>query len=472
MQVLISSLSKLDFFVFFGLLALTFLAVFYGEWKKKKGLSEKESLLDLLLMGRQLTLPLFVANLVSTWYGGIFGVTQITFESGIYNFLTQGIFWYITYVIFALFLVPKLRRFEAMTLPDLVGQMFGPRSEKVSAIFNLFNILPVSYALSIGLLLQAILGGSLPLMVFCGTFIIIFYSLFGGLRAVVYSDLIQFGVMCSSVAIIFIAAMGHYGGLSYLTSRLPESHFSFLGGNSLATTLVWGFIALGTLVDPSFYQRVFAAKTEKIATRGILISTMIWVIFDICTTGGALYARAALPDAPSNQAYLIMAMNILPDGAKGFVLAGIFATIASTLDSFLFIASTTLVYDILPKRFRSKIFLHHMGLIVTGVIACTLAMAMEDGGIKQIWKTLGSYSAGCLLMPLLLGHMFPRKISDNLFVVSTLLGAIAITLWRNWERPAPWDQVDDLYTGLITTGISLLIGSLAKKLRPQPSSMQ
>jgi len=46
---------------------------------------------------------LFVGTLVATWYGGIFGVTFIAFEKGLYNFLTQGVFWYIAYLIFACF---------------------------------------------------------------------------------------------------------------------------------------------------------------------------------------------------------------------------------------------------------------------------------------------------------------------------------------------------------------------------------
>ena len=50
-------------------------------------------------MGRKLTLPLFIATLVATWYGGIFGVAQIAFENGIYNFVTQGFFWYISRVL-------------------------------------------------------------------------------------------------------------------------------------------------------------------------------------------------------------------------------------------------------------------------------------------------------------------------------------------------------------------------------------
>lgn len=439
------------------------MAVWYGQFRKKKILSEKESVLDLLLLGRKLTLPLFVANLVSTWYGGILGVTQISYESGIYNFLTQGIFWYATYIIFALFLVDKIRKYQAVTLPDLVGAMFGQKSKYVSVFFNFFNIVPISYALSVGLFLQVLFGGELWAMVLIGTMSVVLYSLFGGFRAVVYSDIVQFFVMCASVVIVVAFCVFQYGGITYLKANLPESHFSWLGGHSIATTFVWGLIALSTLVDPSFYQRVFAADRSRTAKIGILISTLIWIIFDLCTTAGGLYARALYPNIDSSQAYLVLVMEVLPSGWRGFVLSGILATIVSTLDSFLFLAATTISFDLLPQKWRWRVYPHHVSVVITGLLTTYLALVFT-GGVKEIWKTLGSYSAGCLLLPLILGHLIPKKISDNLFVISSITGAISITIWRNIpvaERFQNFQHIDELYVGLLATSVVIAFGFFA-----------
>ena len=72
-----------DWLVFFLVLIITLGAVVYGHYLKKKTVSstdDKKNFIDLILMGRQLTLPMFVTTLVATWYGGIFGVTRIAFE--------------------------------------------------------------------------------------------------------------------------------------------------------------------------------------------------------------------------------------------------------------------------------------------------------------------------------------------------------------------------------------------------------
>jgi len=452
-------LSSLDWIVFTAILILTIASVLYGQYLRKKQSSSKSgkdfAFLDLLLMGRKLTLPLFVATLVATWYGGIFGVTKIAFEQGIFNFITQGVFWYVSYLIFAFFVTHKVTKYKAVTLPDLVSKMFGPASGKLSAVFNFFNVLPIAYVISLGLLIQTFMGGEVWQGMLLGVFIVILYTLNGGFRAIVFSDLIQFFVMCIGVFLVVVFSVKTFGGIGFLKANLPDTHFTVTGGEGIAATLVWGFIALSTLVDPNFYQRVFAAKDTRTAKKGIIISTVIWILFDICTTSGAMYARAAIPEAASDKAYLIYALQILPDGVRGFVLAGILATILSTLDSYLFIAGTTLSYDLMPKRYKGKIYIHHLGMILVGVLAVFLGVVFK-GNIKNVWKTLGSYSASCLLLPVMYGYIFPGKIKDKQFIFASLLGVIVVSVWRNVNLTGFWQNIDELYMGIVATSLGLI----------------
>ncbi|MBN1326509.1 MAG: sodium:solute symporter family protein, partial [Candidatus Cloacimonetes bacterium] len=186
--------TSLDWLVFFAVFLLTIASVIYGQYLRKRQQQkevEQYPILELLLMGRRLTLPLFVATLVATWYGGIFGVTRIAFEQGIFNFITQGFFWYIAYLIFAIFITHKVAKYKAVTLPDLVNKMFGPKSGKLSGVFNFFNVLPIAYVISLGLIIQAFFGGEVWQGMLVGVTIVILYTIYGGFRAVVFSDLIQ-----------------------------------------------------------------------------------------------------------------------------------------------------------------------------------------------------------------------------------------------------------------------------------------
>ncbi len=449
-------LGFLDWPVFFIILAITYLSVLYGLKNQSTSSKNTVSALDHLIMGRKLTLPMFVATLVATWYGGIFGVTKIAFNQGIYNFITQGVFWYAAYLLFAFFMVDKIAPYKAVTLPNLIEKMFGRKSGILGAIFNFFNVLPISYAISVGLFIQLLSRLSFEISMVIGLLFVLSYSAFGGLRSVVFSDLIQFFVMCAGVALVLIFSIYNFGGLEFLRIHLPETHFHLTGTNSLATTFIWGMIALSTLVDPNFYQRCFAAKSPKVAKKGILISTVIWALFDLCTTFGAMYAKAVIPAAEAKTAYLTYSIQLLPDGLRGLFLAAILATILSTLDSYLFLSGATMTHDLSPKRYRQNRLLPVFGTILSGVFAYLLAIYFE-GDIKTVWKTLGSYSAACLLLPVFLGHILKKRVSDGQFVFTCLSGVITTTWWKNTTHQGFWSNVDEIYVGALTTLIFYLI---------------
>lgn len=450
---IISYLTAADWWVFALVLAATLAAALYGRYRKKRG---QNSALDYLLMGRQLTLPLFVATLVATWYGGIFGVNEITFNYGIYNFVTQGVFWYVAYIIFAFFIAQKVARYHSVTLPDLAENMFGPKAGKVAAVFTFFYITPVAYVLSLGLFLNMAFGISVWQGMVLGTMFTCAYTAWGGFKAVVFSDLVQFFVMCSSVLIVVLFSVHDFGGLSFLKANLPASHFSITGGNGILNTLIWGFIALATLIDPSFYQRCFAARSPDVVKKGVLISTFIWFCFDFCTTAGSLYARALLPQAEPAEAYFFYAVQLLPAGLKGFFIAGVLAIILSTLNSFLFIASNTLSFDLLRNRFKNIVLSNRIALFAVGLLAAAMAQ-LFDGSFKTIWLTLGSYFSACLLMPILAGYIYPKRISDNLFVAATLSSAAAMTAWKLLPPDGLWARLDSFYIGALTGAVILFL---------------
>ena len=208
-------LSIADWIVFFTTILITFAAVIYAHKlqaitaNKNSQLANKTeqstaTLLEYLLMGRQLTLPFFVATLVATWYGGIFCVTQTAFEHGLYNFITQGLFWYISYTLFAVFLTKKIFNSQALSLPDLIRQLYGAKSSKVSAILIFIKTLPIGHVISLGLFIQVLWPMDLSLATLIGVFLVIGYCLFGGLRAVVISDFIQFILMYLGVLLVLI----------------------------------------------------------------------------------------------------------------------------------------------------------------------------------------------------------------------------------------------------------------------------
>lgn len=456
----IHSIHWADHAVFWSVLALTFASVWYGQALLKRQ-GKQNSALELLLMGRQLTLPLFVPTLVATWYGGIFGVTSLTFQRGIFNFVTQGVFWYATYIIFALFVAKRVRLRQATGLADLAGKLHGTRARKLTSLLAFTNLLPIGYISGLGMFIGALFGIDWWFAALIGLALVFTYALMGGLRAVVFSDLVQCSVMVVSVWVLVLVCWQDYGGLSFLQSRVPEQHWDPTGGSAWSELFIWGFIALGTLVDPNFHQRIQAADSDKTARNGILIATVIWFFFDMATTMGGLYARAILPQANPEWSYLSLGLTVLPPGLKGLFLAGLLATVLSTLDSSLFTAGATLSSDFFGKTSKWHV---KGAMLATGLFAWALA-PLFDGSIVAVWRTLGGLASASLVPAVVFSLWFPQKISENTYLLSVGLGVFGTVLHALISQFQPL-MMDQFYTGLAGSLLGLALGLVRQRRNP------
>ncbi len=417
------NLNRLDISVF---IILTVLTLLYTVLLSRK--HNEKSAVDYLLFGRKLTLPLFVTTLVSTWYGDIFGVTQIAFKRGINTIAIYGIGFYISGIFFMIFFVEKARKMNVFTLPEIIQKKYGKTAYKLSSLMILIKALPVTYLIGIGLLIQRLFGLDLYCSMIVGLIFVISYIGVRGFSGIIYSDAIQFVLMYVSVIMVVVFSYFQYGGYDFLDVNLDESYFSINANEAFSGLFLWFFISIiTTFMSPVFYQRCFAAKDVKIAKRGIVISVIFWMICDFCTVTGSMYAKAVLPNSMPNEAYFNYALNILPIGLKGVFLAGIAATILSTLDSFLFICSNTLTYDLFDKRF-SKSNVYKMGsLIVVGGITFFLAGHFAND-IDKFYLMLRSYCGVTLAIPLMCTIVFGKFLSEKQFVASIILAGLFMAI--------------------------------------------
>lgn len=133
------SLGNLDISIillFFGIL------FFIGFYFTSKNSNEPE---DYLLGGRNLTLFLFVLTNVSTWYGGVLGIAEFTYNYGIASWFTQGLPYYLFAFIFALLFAKKIRAASLLTLPEKLKDTYGKKVGLLSAIVVFILVSPAPY---------------------------------------------------------------------------------------------------------------------------------------------------------------------------------------------------------------------------------------------------------------------------------------------------------------------------------------
>lgn len=357
---------------------------------------------DYLLAGRRLTLPAFVATLVTTWYGGILGIGEYAWRFGISTWLVFGVPYYVSAVLFALWLAPRLRASGAVTIPDLLADAYGRPASIAGAAAVYASTVPVAYLLMLGVLLAQVTGWSLWSAVVIAAIFSAVYVGLSGFRAVVRTDVLQFVLMYGGFFLLLPAALAHTGGLAGLWAQLPDTHRAWDGGLGWQTVVVWYLIALQTVVEPAFYQRVFAARDPRTARTGVLVSVALWVVFDFLTVFSGLAARVLLPglDDPMT-AYPALASLVLSPWVAAVFMVGLFATIMSTLDSYLFIAATTVGHDFAPRvsdpgvvRRRTRV-----GLVASAGLAAGGAMLFTSA--VQVWHHVGSVVTSALLLPVL-----------------------------------------------------------------------
>ena len=436
-----------------------------------KSQSEKE---DFLIAGRRLSLGAFIATLVSTFYGGILGVGEFTYKFGLVSWITQGLFYYIFAAFYAYKLAPKIRRNSQYTLPDQLYAHFNRPAGFIGSLFTFILVTPAPYVLMVGIMLQIIFGWSLIQAILIGTLFSTIYVLFGGLRSVVRTDIMQFVLMFLGFGLVVPFAWVKLGSLPEIVSELPMGHTTLAGTLTIQQIIAWFFIAGWTIVSPSFYQRCCAAKNEAVAQKGVFIAIGLWFLFDMLTLSAGLYARFAFSDIDPVMAYPLLGQMVLPAVFKGLFFIGMLATIMSSLDSHVFLSAITFGRDIMWRLFdkekdEAKIsFYTRIGLVVSVIFAVVIATGFQS--VIDIWYVLGSLAIPILFLPLLTSFFPKHKLKPKTTFKQMLATSVVSLCWMifgysNAQNGIPSYplSIEPMYPALL---VSLLWWIYFKKMTP------
>ncbi len=407
-----------------------------GLWFAKKH-SDFE---DFFLAGRSLTTPLLITTLISTYYGidVLFGDSQLGFTNGVVAWFAYARPTYAFFLIAAFLLAHRLREEDFKSLPDILDKYYGKKTRYVGAVTSFIYSLPALSLYGFGMLSDVILGWEpiMGMLVLGG--IALIYTITGGFWAVALTDSIQFVLMCVILAMAFPFAMNLIGGFDSMIEVLEPSYFDTLGDMSIWLIIIYASTGLSILVEPTFYQRIFAAKSYKNVRNALVIGIFIWGSYDWIITILAMAAKVAviqgtLPvDVAPDAALLTIMVAALPAGALGLFLAGVLATEMSTLDSYCLVAGGNVAYDIYKPAFKPSatdkelIKTTRYGILLSWVLGFAMAISFDQ--MLGLWVFLASILISSVLAPILLGMYVPkfRKplagfLSSGLGLVSTVI---------------------------------------------------
>ncbi len=187
------------------------------------------------------------------------------------------------------------------------------------------------------------------------------YTYLGGLRAVVRTDAVQFALLVGGGFTLLILALNKVGGWSQLYEQtnlmhlhLPADHpklpWTAIGAMLLLNLNYWGS-------NQIILQRSLAAKSVKHAQIGLLASGVLKYLMALLIVVPAIALAGILKDTPlidPDQAYPTLVNMLLPVGARGLILCGLFASLMSSVDSIFNSVSTLWSVDIFKRRLRPE----------------------------------------------------------------------------------------------------------------------
>ena len=303
----------------------------------------------------------FLAGENISWITAMFSIVAtetsvLTFISipgisyrGDWTFLQLACGYIIGRVFVSFFLIPLYLESGIISIYEILKTSFGPSIQKLaSATFLLTRVLAdgVRFA-AIAIVIQTITGWSITASILLVGFITLVYTVLGGLRAVIKIDAFQFIIYLISalICIYYLFQSIDYsfvGAIDYLNNNEKLNFFNFSGNfiyhpftfiSALAGGAMLSFCSHG--VDYMMVQRVLATKDISSAQKA-MIGSGIFVLFQFVLflfVGSLLFISTDCMMIAKNQEVSHIIKNILPNGMKGIVVAGILSVAMSTLSS-------------------------------------------------------------------------------------------------------------------------------------------
>jgi SSS family solute:Na+ symporter len=348
------------------------------------------------------------------------------------------------------------------SIPEQISGKYGQKAGFLSSIIILLITLPAAYILMLGVLFQLFSGFSLWLSIIIVSFLSLIYLYWGGFKADVWTNSAQFVLMYIGFGVLLFFSVYHLGNLTEMTQKLPESHLNFFGNRSIQYVLAWFIISMQTFIDPSFHQRCAASLKGSTAKNGVLISVLLWILFDTLTILTGLYAKAYLDISEPLQAYPLLAEMVLPYFWKGIFIVAMLSVIMSTLDSYAFVSAMTIGNDIIGKLVRNKsgniIQYTRIGLSISAILSILIALLIPSA-IDIIYKT-SSVAIPGLLFPVIVSYSKKWTIRKPMILPSIIIPSIVSFFWillKEFQLILPYNFSDfePMFPGIL---ISLLFG--------------
>lgn len=411
--------------------ALFFLAMLALGWFARGKVDNVE---DFVVAGRRLPLALAVPTLLATWFGAgtLLVAADEVHARGLTGAALDPIGAGFCLLIAGAVLARPLWRMKLVTLPDFFARVYGPRAERWAGVLQIPGYLGWVAAQYTALAAIIASASGLPLapLVALVALVGLVYTLLGGMWAVTLTDAIQMALLALGLLVMLAIMLAELGGgalaagASRLLAQTPSERLALVPPGGLAafsTALLAG--SLGNIPSQDLTQRMFAARSERVAARACMISGALYLSLGMIPVVLALGAGILVPAAPSEGILAALAAAILHPTVAWIFTLTVAAAVLSSIDSGILAPASVLARNVLvPLGLSESLRLHRVCVALIALGALVIAYVGEDTyAILEASYEIGMVT---LLVPLVLGVYRPRSGRACLAAM-----AVGTTIW-------------------------------------------
>ncbi|MHA7181478.1 sodium:solute symporter family protein [Arthrobacter sp. MDB2-24] len=321
----------------------------FGWWGK----SRTRNASDYLVAGRRLGPFLYTGTMAAVVLGGASTVGGVGLG---YQYGISGM-WLVVAIgtgvlLLSLLFAPTIQRLKIYTVSQMLTLRYGHRATRVSGIVMLAYTLMLC-ATSTGAyatIFVVLFGWDRAASIAVGGVIVLIYSTVGGMWSITLADMAQFVIKTVGVfALMLPFSLAAAGGFSGIAERAGEEFFSITGIGAQSIITYFVVYTLGLLIGQDIWQRVFTSRTPEIARWGGSAAGIYCILYGIAGAVIGMSASVILPAIESrDDVYADVALNVLPIGIGGLVLAAAVAAMMSTASGALIAAATVARTDVVP----------------------------------------------------------------------------------------------------------------------------
>lgn len=409
------------------------------------------------------------ATLSASFIGGGFSMgnaEKVNLYGIVYVFALFG--FSLKEILVAKFIAPHIDKFpNAISVGDIMETNYGNVGKVITGMFAITVCSGIVGAQvgAIGYIFNEFLGIPVFWGIIIGCGIVIVYSTVGGMKAVVWTDVMQFILLVFGIPMTLFLGVQYAGGIDAITEAVPATHFSLVSDKMTLLAFISLFLTfvLGETLVPPYVQRLFIGKDAKHVARGTMLSGIFSIPFFTIAGCIGLVALTIAPDLDPNKSLPYVVNTVLPIGLKGLVIAGIISIVMSSADSFLNSAAIAFTHDVVkPLREENLSEKHELLLskIVTLFVGVTaIVFAVKIKSILGILLYTYNFWSPIVLVPLI-AVILGIKASARDFVAGAVAGITGVLVWNIiFDGPG---GIDGLLIGILC---NFVVFSLIRKMK-------